>query len=80
MFYLIHELTHIGRNGVHAQCVQAAVKHMGLYAYLVKGLGECTDGQIGVLTVKQVNLLHGTSVGLYTVKASHVNDYGSYLG
>ena len=80
MLNLIHELTYIGRNGVHAQCVQTTVKHVGLDSYFIKRLCECADGLVGVLTVQKIDLLHGTAVSLNAVKAAHIDDYRSNLG
>ena len=77
VFYVVHELAHVGRHGEHAQCVQAAVEHVCLYSYFVERFGESTHRLVRVLAVKEVDLLEGTAVGLYTCKAPHSYNRGS---
>ena len=75
--HLIHQLTHVIGYRIHAQCIQASVQHVGLYAHLVEWLTESADCQIGVLACHEVHLLESTAIGLYTGKATHVDDDGS---
>ena len=75
MLHLVHQFTHIGRHGIHTQCVQTAVQHVGLDTRLVKRLTERTNRLVRVLSVQQVHLLRSTTVRLYTVKTAHVNDH-----
>jgi hypothetical protein len=46
----------------------------------VEGFGEGAHGRVGVLAIKEVNLLEGTTIGLYAGKASHFYDDGSDAG
>ena len=45
----------------------------------MEGVCPFADGHIRILSEKEVNLLEGSSVGLDTVKATHVNDRGGYF-
>ena len=75
VLYFVHELAHICRHRVHAQCVQTTIQHMGLDTCLVERLTERTNGLVRVLSVQQVHLLTRTAVGLHTVKTTHVDDH-----
>ena len=77
MFNFVLQLTHVVRHGVHAQSIQAAVKHVGLDAHFVERLAESANGMVGVFSGQEVHLLKGTTVGLYTGETSHVDDGGS---
>ena len=77
VLHLIHEASHVGRHGEHAQGVQSTVEHVGLDAHFVEGLGEGADGLVGILAIQQVHLLEGTAIGLDAGKASHLDDDGS---
>ena len=76
LLYLIHQTSDVGRHGVHAQGVQAAVEHVRLDAGLVQGGGKGADGLVGVLAIEQVHLFEGASVGLYAGEAAHLDDDG----
>ena len=74
VLHLILQFAHIVGHGVHAQCVEAAVEHVGLDAYLVEGLAESADGGVGVLAGEEVHLLEGATVSFYAVEDTHVDD------
>ena len=74
VLHLIHQAAHIGGHGIHAEGVQAAVEHVGLYACLMERLGEGTHGLVGVFAIEQVHLLKGTAIGLHAGKAPHLDD------
>ena len=77
VLHLVHESAYVIGHGVHSQGVESTVKHVGLDAYLVERLAECPHGIVGVLAGKQVHLLEGATICLYTGKASHVYYYRS---
>ena len=74
VLHFVHETTHVGRHGEHAQAVETAVEHVGLNARFVKRLREGAHGLIGVLTGQKVHLFEGTAVGLNTGKATHFDN------
>ena len=76
MLNLIHQTTYVGRYGEHTQCVKTAVQHVGLDAHFIKRLGEGTNCLIGVLAVKQIHLLKGSTVCFYTGETTHLDDNG----
>lgn len=39
MFHLVHQAAHVGGYGIHAQRIQPAVEHMGLYACILEAVG-----------------------------------------
>ena len=80
LLYLIHKAAYVGRDGKHAQAVECAVEHVGLYAGLIKGLGKGAHRRVGVLAIEQVHLFEGSAVGLHTGKATHLYDDGGYAG
>ena len=49
---------------------------MCLYSDFIEGLTEGTNGLVGVLTCQEVNLFECTTIGLYAVEATHLDDYG----
>ena len=74
MFHLVHQAAHVGGYGIHAQRIQPAVEHMGLYACILEGLGKGTNRFIRVLAIEKVHLLEGSAVGLDAGKASHFDN------
>ena len=78
MLHAIHQPTHVGRHGVHAQGVQTTVKHVRLYARLVEGLGKGAHSLVGIFAIEQVDLLEGASVGFHTGKTTHVYNGRGY--
>ena len=76
MLHFIHECAHVIGHGIHSQRVQATVEHVGLDTYLVEGLTEGPDCQVGVLTCHEVHLLEGTAIGFHAGEAAHVDDCG----
>ncbi len=79
LLHLIHQATHIGRNGKHTDTVQGTLEHVGLNAGIVKGFGPLTYGGVGVFSIEEVHLFEGTSVGLDTGKTSHIDYHGGYF-
>ena len=76
VLHLVLQATHVGRAGEHAQRVQSAVEHVGLYAHFVKGFGESAYGLVRILAVEKVDLLKGAAVGLYARETAHPDDDG----
>ena len=74
MLHLIHQFAHVIGHGVHAQGIETAVEHVGLYTYLVEGFAEGAHSIVGVFACHQVHLLKGTTIGFHTCKAPHVDD------
>jgi hypothetical protein len=74
MLYLIHKAAYIGRYREHAQRVESTVEHVGLDANFVERLGEGANCLVGVFSIKQVDLLECSTIGLYAGKASHADD------
>ena len=74
---LVHQLTDIVGNGIHAQGIQAAVEHVGLNAHLVERLTKSAHRIVRILACQQVHLLKGTTVGFHTGEATHVDNDGS---
>jgi len=68
------QFANIIRNGIHAECVQASVEHVGLDANLIKRFAESAHSSIRVFSGKKVYLLEGSSVGLNAVENAHVDD------
>ena len=77
MFYLIHQLTHIGRHRIHAQRIQTTVQHVGLYIGIVESLGKGTYSLVGVFSVQQIHLFGSTAIGFHAVETTHVHNNGS---
>ena len=80
------EATHANRrkmyivwHRIHTKSVQSTVEHVGLDTHLIERLAECTNCIIRILTSEEVYLLESTAIGLYTAKASHLDDYWGYL-
>lgn len=74
VLHLILQAADVGRDGEHAQRVQAAVEHVGLDADLVERFGKRADGLVRILTVEKVYLLKGAAVRLNTREAAHLDD------
>ena len=74
MLHLIHQFAHIIGHGIHAKSIQATIEHVGLDAHLIEGLTEGAHGLIRILTCHEVHLFESTTIGLYTGKATHVDD------
>ena len=72
--HLVHEGTYIVWHRIHTKSVQSTVEHVSLDAHLVEWLTECTNCIIRILASEEVNLLESTTIGLYTAKATHLND------
>ena len=70
----IHEATHVGGHGEHAQSVQTAVEHVGFDAHFVEGFRKSAYGLVGILAGQQVDLFKGATIGLHTGEAAHFND------
>jgi hypothetical protein len=51
---------------------------VGLYACLVERFTEGTNGVVRVLASEEVHLFEGSTVGLYAVEDTHVDDGGSH--
>ena len=74
MLHLVHEAAHVVGHRIHAQRIEAAVKHVGLYAHLIERLTESTNSVVRIFTGKQINLFKGSSVRFNTREATHVDD------
>ena len=72
--HLVHEGTYIVWHRIHTKSVQSTVEHVSFDAHLVEWLTECTNCIIRILASEEVNLLESTTIGLYTAKATHLND------
>ena len=79
MFYLVHQLAHVHRAGVHAERVEAAVEHVRLDASLVERLRKGPDGLVRVLAIEKLDLFERTTVRFNAVEATHVDDYWGYF-
>ena len=79
LLHLGHQLAHVLGHAIHAKAVQRTLQHVGLDAGLVELFGPGTDGFVGVLTIHEVHLLKGTSVGLDAVEATHFHDSRCHL-
>ena len=79
VLHLIHELAHIRRHGVHTQCVETTIEHVGFDTCLVEGLGKSAYCYIWILAIEKIDLFAGTAIGFYTVKTAHVDNHGSNL-
>jgi hypothetical protein len=77
--HLVHKGTYIVWHRIHTKSVQSTVEHVGLDTHLIERLAECTNCIIRILTSEEVYLLESTAIGLYTAKASHLDDYWGYL-
>ena len=53
---------------------------MSLYARTVKGLYPFPHSCVGILAIKQLDLLEGPSVGLYPVKTAHLYNMRRHCG
>ena len=79
MFHLEHELPDIGWYRIHSQGVESPLKHMGLNSCLMERGGPAADGDIRILTEKEVYLLESASVRLDAVETAHVYNGGGHL-
>ena len=79
MFNLIHKLTHISRNRVHAESVKASLEHMSLDAGLMEWSRPFAYSLVWILSEEKVHLLECTSIGLDTVEAAHIDDGRSHF-
>ena len=79
LLHLRHQSAHIGRHAIHAQAVQCTLQHVGLDASLVELLGPGAHRLVGVLAIHQVHLLESAAIGLYAVKATHLDNHRRYL-
>ena len=80
IFHLVHQLTYIGRNRIHAEAIQTAVQHVCLDTRIMQRLGESTNSLVRVFTVQKVHLFKSTPIGFHTSKASHFYNHRSYTG
>ena len=78
VLHMILQLAHVIGHRIHTQGIQTTVQHVGLDAYFVEGLAECTYSGIGVLTGQQIDLLESTTVGLYACETAHVDNRRGY--
>ena len=69
---LEHQFTHVGWYRVHTQGVQSAFQHVCLDSCLVEGGRPFANRDVRVLSVEEVDLLEGSTVGFHTVEASHI--------
>ena len=74
VLHLVHHPANIVWHGIHTQCIQATIEHVGLDTHLVEGLAERPYGLVWILSSQQVHLLEGSSIGLHASKAAHFND------
>ena len=72
--HFIHEPPHIPGYGIHTEGVEASLQHVCLNTDFVERGGPCSYGFVGVLAEEEVYLLESSSVGLYSVEASHIDD------
>ena len=77
IFHFIHQLTHIGRNRIHTQPVQATVKHVGLDTRFMQRLSESTDCLVRIFAIQQIDLFESTPIRFHSGKTTHFNDYWS---
>ena len=68
----IHKGPDIPGYRIHAESVEASLKHVCLDADLVEWCGPGSYGLVGVLSEEEVHLLECSSVGLHSVEASHL--------
>ena len=66
VFYLVHELSHICRNGEHTQCIESAIKHVCFYSRFVEWFGESSYSLVGVFSVEKVDLFKCSAVCFHT--------------
>ena len=77
--YYIEQLADIGRDWAHTESVQCTVQHVGLDARLVEWLRPLTNSLIWILSIEEINLFETTTIGFYSVEATHLNDCRSYF-
>ena len=70
--HLIHKGPDISWYGIHAEGVEASLKHVRLDADLVERCGPGSYGLVGILSEEEVHLLERSSVGLDPVEAAHL--------
>ena len=51
VLHLIHQFTHIGRNRIHAQSIQATVKHMSLNTGFMQRFCKSADSLVRVFSI-----------------------------
>ena len=70
--HLIHKGPDIPGYRIHAEGVEASLKHVRLDADLVEWCGPGSYGLVGILSEEEVHLFERSSVGLDPVEAAHL--------
>ena len=71
MLNAVHQLAHIVRHGIHTECVETTVEHMGFDANLIERLTESAHCIVRILACEKINLLESTTISLYSAETAH---------